>query len=554
MAAAVAAAAEAPAPPAAAAAAAAVVVAAGREKAEGGGDAPSPPLPPPPRGQSADIFDEMTRKELCTDTYCKVCGAILQFESQRIAHYEGKRHAQKVRLYLQMHTEQKDRPHMNFQNPNMDKNMYCKLCNMVFTSPVVAQSHYSGKIHAKKLKQLSDQTQPIQDVQSENDSSAIPILPEASLEKNLQQDVDSENLHSSCRTAMDLDDPDKYCKLCSAPFNNSFMAHQHYVGKKHKRNELRKKLVAEIGNQAIPLESKTNALGVGNYICETCNISLTSIEMYQSHMQGNKHQVKENMIAASLMKNSHNTNSSFQDELADYIRVQKARGLEPNIYFRKPEQKMCETINGHEETFASDQGFLSRNIYEPNQHSIFFPEMDKFSYSVGSKSPHPPVQKYPVKLENVCAYSIDNDSEKQVPHLTIYRNDSYKPLSTESNDSYKSLFSKYSSSADKGGYKLLKKLRAKKGRPQEGERDRSTLRRAGDNQGTELEKDAKKKRKRNPIDAIAGSKSKHSKVKGNKDHSSERKSKRHKKEKKKYEAKHETTEEDMLWNESVLGF
>lgn len=36
------------------------------------------------------------------------------------------------------------------------------------------------------------------------------------------------------------------------------MAHQHYVGKKHKRNELRKKLVAEIGTQAIPLESKTN--------------------------------------------------------------------------------------------------------------------------------------------------------------------------------------------------------------------------------------------------------------------------------------------------------
>ncbi|XP_034272018.1 lysine-rich coiled-coil protein 1 isoform X1 [Pantherophis guttatus] len=550
-----AAAAAAAAPPAAAAAAAAaaVVVAAGREKAEGGGDVPSPPLPPPPRGQRADIFDEMTRKELCTDTYCKVCGAILQFESQRIAHYEGKRHAQKVRLYLQMHNEQKDR-HMNFQeNPNMDKNMYCKLCNMVFTSPVVAQSHYLGKIHAKKLKQLSDQTQPIQDVQSEHDSSAIPILPEASLEKNLQQDVDSEDLYSSCRTALDFDDPDKYCKLCSAPFNNSFMAHQHYVGKKHKRNELRKKLVAEIGTQAIPLESKPNALGVGNYVCTTCNISLTSIEMYQSHMQGIKHQVKENMIATSLMKNSNNTNSSFQDELADYIKVQKARGLEPNINFRNSEQKMCEAINGHEETFASDQGFLSRNVYEPNQHSTFFPEMDTFSYSVGSRSPHPPVQKYPVKLKNVCTYSTDSDSEKQVPQLTIYRNDSYKQLSAESTNSYKSLFSKNSSNADKGSRKLPKKSRAKKERPQEGEGDRSTLKRAGDNQDTDLEKDGKKKKKKNHIDSIAGSKSKHSKVKGSKEGSSEKKSKRHKKERKKHEISG-TTEEDMLWNESVLGF
>ncbi|XP_026535651.1 lysine-rich coiled-coil protein 1 [Notechis scutatus] len=553
MAAAAAAAVAAPAPPAAAAAAAAaiVVVVAGREKAEGGGDVPSPPLPPPPRGQRADdILDEMTRKELCTDTYCKVCGAVLQFESQRIAHYEGKRHAQKVRLYLQMHNEQKDKLHLNFQeNPNMDKNMYCRLCNMVFTSPVVAQSHYLGKIHAKKLKQLSDQTPPIQNVQSEHDSSATPILPEASLEKNLQQDVNSEDLYLSSRTALDLDDPDKYCKLCSAPFNNSFMAHQHYVGKKHKRNELRKKLVAEIGTQAIPLESKTNALGVGNYVCTTCSISLTSIEMYQSHMQGNKHQIKENMIATSLMKNSNNTNSSFQDELADYIKVQKARGLEPNINFRKAEQKMCEAINGHEETFASDQGFISRNVYEPSQHSTFFPEMDTGSYSVGSRVAHPPVQKYPVKLENVCTYNTDTDSQKQVPRLTIYRNDNYKPLSAESTDSYKSLFSN-SSSADKGSRKLPKKSRAKKERPQEGEGDRSTLKRAGDNQDTELEKDGKKKKKKSHI---AGSKSKHSKVKGSKDRSSEKKSKRHKKEKKKHETS-AVTEEDMLWNESVLGF
>lgn len=38
----------------------------------------------------------------------------------------------------------------------VDKNKYCNLCNMIFTSPVVALSHYLGKIHAKKLKQLSE--------------------------------------------------------------------------------------------------------------------------------------------------------------------------------------------------------------------------------------------------------------------------------------------------------------------------------------------------------------------------------------------------------------
>lgn len=32
-------------------------------------------------------LDEATRKDLFTDTFCKVCGAVLQFESQRISHY-----------------------------------------------------------------------------------------------------------------------------------------------------------------------------------------------------------------------------------------------------------------------------------------------------------------------------------------------------------------------------------------------------------------------------------------------------------------------------------
>ena len=37
---------------------------------------------------SDDILDEATRRDLFTDTFCKVCGAVLQFESQRTSHYK----------------------------------------------------------------------------------------------------------------------------------------------------------------------------------------------------------------------------------------------------------------------------------------------------------------------------------------------------------------------------------------------------------------------------------------------------------------------------------
>ncbi|KAL8175773.1 UNVERIFIED_CONTAM: hypothetical protein K2H54_007452 [Gekko kuhli] len=184
---------------------------------------------------------------------------------------------------------------VNFQtDPNVDKNTYCRLCNMIFTSPVVAQSHYLGKIHAKKLKQLSgDQAQhSIQDTQPEP-GKGLPLtsaVPELCHEKT-SQDADAEDPSISSSAPFNLDSPEKYCKLCLVSFNNPLMAHQHYVGKKHKRNEARKKLMAEIGPEAIPVESKANAIGAGNYICPICSISLTSIEMYQSHMKGNKHQM-----------------------------------------------------------------------------------------------------------------------------------------------------------------------------------------------------------------------------------------------------------------------
>lgn len=33
-----------------------------------------------------------------------------------------------------------------------DKYKSCEVCNMSFSSPVVAQSHYQGKVHAKNIR------------------------------------------------------------------------------------------------------------------------------------------------------------------------------------------------------------------------------------------------------------------------------------------------------------------------------------------------------------------------------------------------------------------
>jgi len=56
---------------------------------------------------------------------------------------------------------------------------------------------------------------------------------------------------------VELNDPDKYCKLCCAPFNNPLTAQEHYAGKKHRRNEARKKILEELGDKAVSAESST---------------------------------------------------------------------------------------------------------------------------------------------------------------------------------------------------------------------------------------------------------------------------------------------------------
>ncbi|XP_059118870.1 zinc finger protein 346 isoform X4 [Peromyscus eremicus] len=82
-------------------------------------------------------------------------------------------------------------------------------------------------------------------------------------------------------------DPDKFCSLCHSTFNDPAMAQQHYMGKRHRKQETKLKLMAHYGRLADPAVSDFPA-GKG-YPCKTCKIVLNSIEQYQAHVSGFKH-------------------------------------------------------------------------------------------------------------------------------------------------------------------------------------------------------------------------------------------------------------------------
>uniref|UniRef100_A0A8C0B6W7 Zinc finger matrin-type 4 n=1 Tax=Buteo japonicus TaxID=224669 RepID=A0A8C0B6W7_9AVES len=224
-------------------------------------------------------------QELFTESYCKVCSAQLISESQRVAHYESRKHASKVRLYYMLHPIDGGCPAKKLRSENgsdgdsVDKNKCCTLCNMSFTSAVVAESHYQGKIHAKRLKLLLGEQ---------------PAL-KATATAGGQKFPEASPLQSSSSPNAAPCDSDRYCQLCAAWFNNPMMAQQHYDGKKHKKNAARADLLEQLGKTLDLGELRAASAvkaGSGRYTCNICNVTLNSIEQYHAHLKGSKHQTK----------------------------------------------------------------------------------------------------------------------------------------------------------------------------------------------------------------------------------------------------------------------
>ncbi|XP_024620888.1 zinc finger matrin-type protein 4 [Neophocaena asiaeorientalis asiaeorientalis] len=216
-------------------------------------------------------------QDLFTDSYCKVCSAQLISESQRVAHYESRKHASKVRLYYMLHPRDGGCPAKRLRSENgsdadmVDKNKCCTLCNMSFTSAVVADSHYQGKIHAKRLKLLLGEKTPLTTTAAPLSSLKPPRVDTAPVVSSPYQRRDS----------------DRYCGLCAAWFNNPLMAQQHYDGKKHKKNAARVALLEQLGTTLDTGELRGLRR---NYRCTICSVSLNSIEQYHAHLKGSKHQ------------------------------------------------------------------------------------------------------------------------------------------------------------------------------------------------------------------------------------------------------------------------
>uniref|UniRef100_A0A3Q3L128 Zinc finger matrin-type protein 3 n=1 Tax=Labrus bergylta TaxID=56723 RepID=A0A3Q3L128_9LABR len=119
--------------------------------------------------------DSLGLGDLCKPLYCKLCNVTLNSAQQAQAHYQGKNHGKKLRnFYAGSQQPPAIRipevlegaaqtlhcfvlcPQALYKGATRvilaTENDYCKLCDASFSSPAVAQAHYQGKNHAKKLR------------------------------------------------------------------------------------------------------------------------------------------------------------------------------------------------------------------------------------------------------------------------------------------------------------------------------------------------------------------------------------------------------------------
>ncbi|XP_020028285.1 lysine-rich coiled-coil protein 1-like [Castor canadensis] len=259
------------------------------------------------------------------------------------------------------------------------------------------------------------------------------------------------------------------------------------------------------------------------------------------------------------MKHSKKSSDSFQDELEDYIKVQKARGLEPKTCFRKMREDYLETC-GYREEVDSRHRYRMFDQRLPSGTMQTYPRSCNISQKVENRLPRwLPTHDSKLRLDSLgyCQFTRDCFSEKPVPLNLSQQEYNCGSYNVESGV-HKHLSLEHSTSAPQTSRKQIHQKR--KRHPEEGrektedERPKHKNKRSSEEMDSDKHKSIQSKKTKVETETVQVSteKLKDRKEKKNRGASSKKEDRKHRKEKKEHGK--ESTEEEMLWDQSILGF
>lgn len=250
------------------------------------------------------------------------------------------------------------------------------------------------------------------------------------------------------------------------------------------------------------------------------------------------------------MKHSAKTYDSFQDELEDYIQVQRARGLEPKTCFRQVREDYLETCRDKEEVdFRPRYRRFGQRL--PTETIQTHPRSCSVSQTVGNQLP----QWLPAHDSmRYCQFTRDYFSEKPAPLNLSHQEYNYSSYSVESR-LYRHL-SENSTSAHKAGHERThqKRKRHPEGGREKSEEQQPEHKRKKGCEETDLDKHKSIQKSNTEVETvrISTEKLKNQRERKRRDVASKKEDRKRRKEKKEQGA--ERTEEEMLWDQSILGF
>ncbi|XP_053444072.1 lysine-rich coiled-coil protein 1 [Nycticebus coucang] len=259
------------------------------------------------------------------------------------------------------------------------------------------------------------------------------------------------------------------------------------------------------------------------------------------------------------MKHSKKTYDSFQDELEDYIKVQKARGLEPKTCFRKMREDYLEAY-GYREEVDSRPMYRMFDQRLPSETIQTYPRSCNISQTVENRLPQwLPARDSRLRLDSLSYYQFTRDcfSEKPVPLNFSQQEYNCGSYSVKSGV-HKYLSSDNSTSTHQASHKQMhqkRKRHAEEGREKSKE-EQPKHKRKRNFEEIDLDKHKSIERKKTEVETetvqVSTEKLKNRKEKKSRDVTSKKEERKHRKEKK--EQGKERTEEEMLWDQSILGF
>ncbi|XP_004708003.1 lysine-rich coiled-coil protein 1 [Echinops telfairi] len=256
------------------------------------------------------------------------------------------------------------------------------------------------------------------------------------------------------------------------------------------------------------------------------------------------------------MKHSKTTYDSFQDELEDYIKVQKARGLEPKTCFRKMREDYLETF-GYKEEVDFRPRYRMSNQTLPSEAMQIYPRSYSSPQTLESRLPQRlPAHESRLRLDSpgYCQLTQDYSSEKTGP-LGIGQQEYNCGSYSGESGVFKYLSSETSTGAHQASHKQIHQKR-KRHLEEGGEKPEEVRPKHKKKKGCE-EADSDKhpsiQRRKTEVETVSVSSEKPKSRKEKKREVSSKKEERKRRKEKKGQGE-ERTEEEMLWDQSILGF